>query len=219
MNQPRVTFLGLLAGLVAVTSLTTFTPAANAQAAAPAAAPSSHVGVVNLRLVYAQLQETVDSQHSLQGMQDALDLRVKRDKEDLEAKQQKITQTTKPGTDAHEEAMADFDKTSLEYQLDEQGMKVKMVRAQGKQLVQAYTEIQAAVADMAKKKGLDLVLVTGGQDVPANAMDIANPETLGNLVFGRNVLYAADKVDLSSELIATLDAAYKTAKPAAAPGH
>jgi Skp family chaperone for outer membrane proteins len=158
MNQPRIAFLGLFAGLVAATSLS-FVNTANAAPAAPAAAPAaatpaSRIGIVDLRLVYTTLQETQDSQHSLRGMQDALDLKQKQDKEDLEAMQQKITKDYKPGTDAHEKAMDDFDTKSLALQEEEQASKIKMVRAQGKQLVAAYNEIRDAVAEMAKKKGL-----------------------------------------------------------------
>jgi hypothetical protein len=68
---------------------------------------------------------------------------------------------------------------------------------------------------------MDVVLINGGNDVPDNASDIANPETLGNLIFQRNVMYAADKADLTAEVITKLDADYKAgaAKPAAPPAH
>ena len=222
MNQPRVAFFGLLAGLLAASfNMTSRTQAAPPPMAAPAAmaGPVSRIGIVDLRLVYTSLQETADSQRALRGMQDSLDLKQKQDKEDLQAKQEKITKDYKPGTDAHEKAMEDFDALSLSLQQEEQSMKIKMVRAQGKQLVSAYNEIKDAVADMAKKKGLELVLVKSGQDAPPNAADIANPETLGNLIFGRNVLYAADNVDLSQELITALDAANKAAGAPKGAGH
>jgi Skp family chaperone for outer membrane proteins len=212
---------------VAATSFTLNTaaqaaPPAPAPAAAPAVAgPASHVGIVDLRLVYTLMDETVDSQHSLRAMQEDLDLKTKRDKDDLQAMQEKISRDYKPGTDAHEKAMEDFDAKSLALQQEEQAAKIKMVRAQGKQLVAAYGEIKDAVATLAKARGLDLVLVKTGQDAPPNAMDIANPETLGNLIFGRNVLYAGDQVDLSQDLITALNAANKAggAKPAVPPAH
>jgi len=218
MNQPRIVFLGLFAGLVAAASFGLDTPsqAAPPPTPAPAAGSASHIGIVDLRLVYTTIQETADSNRGLRGMQDALDLKIKQDKEDLQALQDKITKDYKPGTDAHEKAMEDFDTKSLQFQQEEQASKIKMVRTQGKQLVQAYNEIKDAVAEMAKKKGLELVLVKTGQDAPPNAADIANPETLGNLIFGRNVLYTADNIDLSQDVITALDAAYKAggAKPA-----
>jgi Skp family chaperone for outer membrane proteins len=218
MNQPRVALFGLLAGLVAATAFTSSTYAQKGPPGAPAATdsgPAGHIGIVDLRLVYTTIQETADSQHSLRGMQDALDLKQKQDAQDLKDMQDKITKDYKPGTDAHEKAMEDFDAKSLALQQDEQSQKIKMVRAQGKQLVSAYNEIKDKVAAMAKAKGLDLVLVKTGQDAPPNAMDIANPETLGNLIFGRNVLYSGDKVDLTQDLITALDADYKAGvKPA-----
>jgi Skp family chaperone for outer membrane proteins len=210
MNQPRLALIGLLAGLVAASG---FASSAHAQAAGP------KIAVINLRQVYTTIQETQDSQHQLRGMQDALDLKVKRDQDDLKDMQAQIEAKYKPGTDQHEQAMADFDAKSLQFQQDEQSQKVKMVRSQAKQMFQAYGEISKVVADMAKAKGIDVVLVTVGQDLPTNAMDIANPETLGNLIFGRNVVYVADKIDISADVIAKLDADYKAggAKPAAAP--
>jgi Skp family chaperone for outer membrane proteins len=207
MNQPRLVVIGLLAALVAASG---FASTANAQAAGP------KIAVINLRQVYTTIQETQDAQHTLQGMQDSLDLKTQQDKRDLTNLQADIEKKFKPGTPQHEEAMADFDAKSLAFQQDEQAQKVKMVRQQAKQMFQAYGEISKVVADLAKSKGTEIVLVTVGQDLPPNAMDIANPETLGNLIFGRNVIYVADKIDISADVIAKLDADYKAggAKPA-----
>jgi Skp family chaperone for outer membrane proteins len=205
MNQPRLALIGLLAALVAASG---FTSSANAQA-------GPRIAVINLRQVYTTMQETVDSQHQLRGMQDALDLKTKRDQDDLKDAQAQIEAKYKPGTPEHEQAMADFDAKSLNFQQDEQSQKVKMVRSQAKQMFSAYNEISKAVADYAKAHGIDVVLVTVGQDLPGNAMDIANPETLGNLIFGRNVIYVGDKIDISADITAKLDYDYKAGtKPA-----
>ena len=106
--------------------------------------------------------------------------------------------------------MADFDEKSLQFSLDEKKMQVKMVREQGRQLKEAFDEITSTVASLAKQRGIDLVLVNSNTDLPTNAGDIANPETLGNLVFNRSILYASDKVDITADVVAALDAAYKS---------
>jgi Skp family chaperone for outer membrane proteins len=98
----------------------------------------------------------------------------------------------------------------LDYKRLETLQQVKMVRAQNHQIVEAYKAIQATVADIAKKRGFDLVLVNNDAEVPDNAGDIANQETVANLVFGRNVLYTSEKINITAEVVTAVDAGLST---------
>jgi len=95
------------------------------------------------------------------------------------------------------------------------------VRIRARQLKETYNEIKTAVADIAKKKGIDIVLVNNGNDLPDNAEE-RKPDDIANMIFTRQVLYVSDNADITAQVLATLDANF--AKPAmppapAAPGH
>jgi Skp family chaperone for outer membrane proteins len=204
MNHSRLAIFGLVASLFAATA---FIPKAQAQAAPPA-----HIAVVNLQKVYATMQETGDWQKHLQGLQGQL--KTMQDSHQLQLKeiQDKITNTVKPGSDAHNDAVADLDAKSLQFSLDEQAMKVKMAREANRQLQQTFSEIQTTVADIAKKQGLDLVLVASNPELPSDISEKTDFEHLAQALFSRNILYVSDKTDITADVIAGLDAAYKTKK-------
>lgn len=215
MNRPRLVCLGILSGLLTASS---FVSLASAQAS-PAPSPATHVGVVNLIQVYTSIQETKDSAHVVNGLRQELDNKQHADQDQLKALQDKMNNQFKAGSAEREKAMEDYDKQVLQSKFDEQMLQVTIYRTQAHQMVQAYNEIKAVVADLAKKKGLDLVIVSSNTDLPDNAMDLGNAEQLQSLVFNRTVMYVSDKVDLSQEAITKLDADYKAGNNAPAPGH
>jgi uncharacterized membrane protein (UPF0127 family)/Skp family chaperone for outer membrane proteins len=173
--------------LFAVGLILTLTTVLRAQSGEP-----SHVGFIDLRLVYDNMQATIDSKKELASQQEQLDKLISFHHVDPKEKN--------PPIDLHE-----------------QTLRVKMVRAQARQLTEAYDQIRSVVADLAKTKGLDLVLIGTGTELPDNAADIANPQTTAGLVFNRTILYAADSLDLSAEAISLLNRDYKGSTTAPLP--
>jgi Skp family chaperone for outer membrane proteins len=193
---------GLLMSIAAVS-----TSARAADAAAPAASVP-HIGVINLRQVIATMQEYKDSQAQLKSMQDDLDASQNAHKAEIENMQRQAKQL-KAGSADEEAKMSELDDLSLKSKMDDTKKQVQMVRAQAHELTHAFAEIQAKVAEIAAKRGLDLVLVDSGAEVGPESRDIANPETLTNLILNRNVLFMSDKVNITSEVVTALDADYK----------
>jgi Skp family chaperone for outer membrane proteins len=196
--------MGLVAALFATTTLNS---TARAQTAAP-----THVAVINLQKVYSSLAETKDWQSHLQGLQGELKTMQDSHQAQLKELQDKISNTVKNNSDAYKNAMDDLDTKSLQFSLDEQTMKVKMAREANRQLKNTFDEINSTVADIAKKEGLDLVLVASNPELPNNVADTVDFEHLAQALFSRNVVYVADKIDVTADVIANLDAAYKTRK-------
>ena len=60
------------------------------------------------------------------------------------------------------------------------------------------------------------MLVGTRPDLPANAADIANPQTLAGVVFNRGVLYASDNVNITADVISQLNRNYKSPATTAA---
>jgi Skp family chaperone for outer membrane proteins len=203
MKHSRIAILGLVASLAAAS---TFSSTVRADA------PPTHIAVINLQKVYQTMQETVDWQKRLSGLQGQLQTMQTAHQGDLKLESDKIGNMLKDGRDARQKAMDLLDAKSLQYSLDEQTMKVKMAREANRTLKAEFDEIQAAIADLAKKQGLDLVLVANNPEVPTNYADSVDFEHLAQALFSRNLMYVSDKTDITAQVLAELDAAYKTRK-------
>jgi Skp family chaperone for outer membrane proteins len=203
MKHSRIAILGLVASLAAAS---TFSSTVRADA------PPTHIAVINLQKVYQTMQETVDWQKRLSGLQGQLQTMQTAHQGDLKLESDKIGNMLKDGSDARQKAMDLLDAKSLQYSLDEQTMKVKMAREANRTLKAEFDEIQAAIADLAKKQGLDLVLVANNPEVPTNYADSVDFEHLAQALFSRNLMYVSDKTDITAQVLAELDAAYKTRK-------
>ena len=166
------------------------------------------------------MAETKASNEQIKGMQDELEVKSKSDKRILQDLQDQMTQAVKADSAKHLDLMQQFDSKSLQFDMEEKQIQIKMARQRGRQMKHAYDEISASVADMAKKRGYDLVMVNNSTELPENVGDMSNQDQLVNLIFGRSFLYVSPKVDITDDVVAAVDAAAKSA-PAAAPamGH
>jgi Skp family chaperone for outer membrane proteins len=89
-----------------------------------------------------------------------------------------------------------------------------------------FDKIVNATSKVAQQKGIDLVFADQRPDLPDNLGNIS-VDQLRAILNGRNVLFANNKVDISQDVVAVLDAEYKAsggsgsaapAPPATPPG-
>ncbi len=73
-----------------------------------------------------------------------------------------------------------------------------------------YREIKAKIAEVAKQRGVILVL----QREP-ETLETKNTAELLRQIYGRKVLYSADELDITETVLLSLNQAYKAKKPAA----
>ena len=70
-------------------------------------------------------------------------------------------------------------------------------------------KINAAIKDIATTKKIDLVIADQKPELTPQQMETMQPQQIMGVLFGRNILFSADSMDLTQEVIAKLDAAYK----------
>ncbi len=75
------------------------------------------------------------------------------------------------------------------------------------QIKELSDKVTAAVADVAAQKHYDLVLAEIKPEIPAN-LDQVNPQQLKDLLTSRNILFVASQYDITSDVIAAMDAKY-----------
>jgi Skp family chaperone for outer membrane proteins len=175
--------------------------------AAPALAELK-VGVANPVKILNELAETKDVNKAMEGEQATFkqqatdrdsklkDLKAQRDQLKPDAPQ--WADLNKQLVQQQAEAQAWAQQTQMELQ--------RKFRDQAKRM---HEKISVALNDVAKAKGIDLVLADQKPEVSDAQMEQMNPQQVMGVLFGRNILFANTTLDLTQEVIAKLDAAYK----------
>lgn len=175
--------------------------------AAPAMAELK-VGVANPIKILNELAETKDVNKAMEGEQANFKQQAgerEQKLKDLKAQRDQL----KP--DAPQ--WADLNKQLVQQQAEAQAWaqqtQAELQRKFRDQAQRMHEKIAAALKDVAKAKSIDLILADQKPEVSADQMATMNPQQVMGILFGRNILYSADTLDLTQETIARLDAAYK----------
>jgi Skp family chaperone for outer membrane proteins len=201
-------------------------------AAAPLRAQEApaRVGIVNPAAIFTSMQETKDLKVKLE--QDQKNLQA-----ELQSRQQKVKDLQaardllKPDSPQYQQADQDLLKGAIEF---DTWSKIQQAQLQGNQKQQMkllFDKIVAATSEVAQAKGYDIIIADQRPDLPENLAPMS-VEQLRAAINQRNVLYMNPKMDISNDVVAALDAKYKsggggatapaapTGAPAApAPGH
>jgi Skp family chaperone for outer membrane proteins len=192
MNLLRPLSLALLASLVVP---------------AVAQAQAQRVAVVNVSRIFNEMQEFKDYKQKMEN--DNASLRTQ-----AQTREQKLRQlgtdlqSLRPGTPQYDgkakEALQQQIETKNWYDLS----RAEQERQYKDKVLELFTKMQDAVGQVAKDRGVDLVLAQQGRDLPEQSEKL-NAQQLEAALGQRNVLFMSDKADISADVIAKLDAAYK----------
>ena len=162
---------------------------------AAAQAPPTKVGIININ---AAIANTKDGQKALQD----LEVRFAPKKKELEKKQQAIAalqaQLQKGGTvlsdDQKRRLMADIDSQTKSYNRDLEDASAELEQEQSKLFQDLGGKMMSVIDKYAKEKGYAVILDVSNQQTP--------------------VLYAANEVDITKEMIESYDKSGPIAAPA-----
>ncbi|GEM_PF-819659 len=182
------------------------------------AAEATRIAVANTARIFSEMQELKDLKTKLQSEQKLL-TGVNIEKQDKLKAQQAARDALKMDSPQYQEKNAELLKAAIEYETWAKINDADMQRNQKLQMRRLFEKIEQAVIETAKQKGYDLVITDQHPDLPDD-MDKLTLDQLRTLINSRNVLYAGEKVDISNDVLAVLDARYRAgakAQPAAAP--
>jgi Skp family chaperone for outer membrane proteins len=196
----RFLALGLLAGGAAIVALPQ-----------SASAQSTKIAVVNVQRVYNDMQET-------KAMTVRMAEEGKKLNAEMEAKAQELQKLRaerddkdhlKPGTPQWEEVNQKLITKSVELKNWRDSKQALQEDAYKQQVKKLFEKVEAAVAEVAKAEGYDIVIAdtSAGQD----ALDQADLRTLKAMLLQKSVLFANDKSDITQRVIISLDGKYKAA--------
>lgn len=187
--------------LIVMVAVCSFASQAHAQA---------KIATVNAAKVFNEIQETKDLKSKMENDQknlQASDLERKTKLKDM----QNARDALKPDAPQFEKSNQDLMQAAVDYEVWQRVQGANIQRMQKQQMLSIFNKITTAVSQVATQKGLDLVIAEQRPEVPDN-LDQLNVDQVRLLINQRNVLYSTPNVDVSNDVIAAMDAAYKSGK-------
>jgi len=180
--------------------------------AVPAArAQNIKIATVNAAKVFNEIQEKKDLAAKMESDQKGLqaaDLDKKTKLKDLQSARDAL----KPDAPQYEQANKDLMQEAVAYEVWQRIQTANIQRMQKQQMLNIFNKITTATATVATQKGLDLVIAEQRPEIQDAALEQMNVDQLRLMINQRNVLYSTPNVDISNDVIAAMDAAYKAGK-------
>jgi Skp family chaperone for outer membrane proteins len=183
-------------------------------AATPATAQDApRIATVNPAKVFSEMQETKDLKQKMEADRKTItDEGQRRGQEVEDAKKKRAL--FNEGTDDFNKANKEYLEKVIAAQAWQELIKQDLQRQQKSQMKNLFEKIEAATKEVAEAKKLDLVLVEQKIDLPSdpNTMEQINVDQLRNLINQRSVMYSNGKFDITNDVLASVDAKYKSHK-------
>jgi Skp family chaperone for outer membrane proteins len=170
----------------------------------------SKVAIANPVKIFNDIRETNDLKARMQNDQktiEAEELRRRTALNDLKAQRDAL----KADSPQYAEKNKKLLEASIDYEVWGRLTQLEIQRQQKQQIKTLYDKIRTSIAEVAIKKNIELVIAEQGVELPADLEQI-NMDQLKVLINQRNVLYNTALVDISADVIATMDAKYTTGK-------
>jgi Skp family chaperone for outer membrane proteins len=181
---------------------------ATAPAAAQNAAP--RIAIANPGRILSELQETRDLEQKMEAEVRNLQAQLQERNTKLEELRQ-ARGAFKPGTEQHEAKNKELLQASADLEVWTRVMQAEQQRQRKQRMKLLFDKITTAIGEVAQQKEIDLVIADIRPDVPEEMDDPRYTfDMLKAALNQRNILYHSARVDISSEVIAAMDARYKT---------
>jgi Skp family chaperone for outer membrane proteins len=194
-------------GLIAALATFALVPA-HAQAPQPAAV---RIAVASPGQIFNSIQETKDISQQREAANKALEAQRQQKEQHVRDLTQAL-QLLKPDSPGYSDKRNEAESASVDYEVWVKITQANQERDAKMQLRALWDKVTAAVAEVATQKGYDLVLADSREEIPDD-IDRVTGEQLQALIHTRNVLFASAQTDITQDVIASMDAKYKAARP------
>ncbi|MDB5289111.1 MAG: hypothetical protein JWL69_352 [Phycisphaerales bacterium] len=182
-----------------------------ASAAAAAPEQSTKVAAANPSRILAEMQEAKDLMEKMAAKDRELSAAGQQKKAAADDLHRQLQESgLKPGSPQAMELSEKADAADADLQSWVATNRAKADREKKFLLKGMYDKIEAAVADVAKQEGIDLV-VTDNRQEPKN-LEKTTSDELAHLLGMRSVLFASKNADITEKVIAVLDKNYAASK-------
>jgi Skp family chaperone for outer membrane proteins len=169
---------------------------------------TTKIATANAAKIFNEMQETKDLKQKMENERKTLEATDKEKKDKINQLREGRDQL-RPDAPQFQEQNQSYLKAQIDYKVWAEIQQQELGRAQKQQMKSLFDKITAAVTEVAKQKGIDLVIAEMRPDLPENLEQI-NVDQLRLLINQRDVLFANENVDISNDVIAVLDTKYKS---------
>ncbi len=204
MRKMSLTMLGIVIGLAAGW---VFLKNSSAQSQAPVAASPARVAVCDIQQVFANYARAKDLLAQLNDKRQALTAEDEQRGKAIDALGVELA-GLKPGSKEYEARLAEADRLRLDRTVNAQFKEVTLLREHRRLTLEMYGEVTKVVAAVAGERGLTLVLCRD-----ADLVDTDETAELVAQIRNRKVLYSDPSLDITADVLARLNASYRSGKP------
>jgi len=170
----------------------------------------TNIAVINLARVFERYRMTNDLEQMFAERRRDIKAQAEKKRDEIAVRTNALQQF-KPGTDDYRAREEELTNAEVEFEVWLQVEERRLKNEHKAWLEQIYEYTQAVVAQIAEKRGLDLVLTYS--DVERDAPDSM---AFKQQILLRTVIYANNRTDITSEVTEMLDADYQRRGGAAA---
>jgi len=196
-----------LPAIVAMLGLISFAAAAPAPGQS---ASATKIAIANPARIFNEIQETKD-------LKQLIETKTKNLEQDRFAREQKLKDLKalrdqlKPDAPQYADRDRELRQAAIEYDTWMKMNQAEMQFEQKRQMLLIFNKITTAVQEVATAKGIDVVIAEQKPEFPPN-LDQINADQLRVLINSQNVLFNSPQVDISTDVITSMDAKYKSGK-------
>lgn len=170
-----------------------------------AAAAGERIAVANVSRIFNEMQETKDLKEQLEAKRQDLNNQEKEKRGAIKEMDDHL-HNIKPDSPQYKEDIEKLDKAMADLESWGKVVRLEAERDQKVTMRNLFEKIKAAVSDIAKQQGFDVVLADQGGDFPN--LEQVNFDQLRAYINQQSVLFAAKGVDISDAVLTLLDANY-----------
>jgi Skp family chaperone for outer membrane proteins len=155
--------------------------------------------------IFRQLHETQELQRRMDAERERFEREERERRERLEGLRMHRDQLM-PGMPQFDERHQELVRAMIEFEAWGRVMQMEVQRKQKQHTKHLFDRIQQGAGEVARQRGFHMVIAE--PEVPEN-IDMVTPEQLNMALTQRNVLYAADLVDISDDIVAHLNERFR----------
>lgn len=181
---------------------TSFVSLALGQQAKPLSS-SPNIAVVNLTSLFDKFRMTRDLEDLFAGRRESITAEAESRRDDITFKRNELQQF-KPDTPDFQQREEALIEAEIGFQVWLEVQERRLKNEHKNWLVEIYKNVEQVIAKLAADRGIDLVLTY-------NDLDLGAPDSVAfkQQILLRTVLYASNRSDLTTSVIAKLDADYQ----------
>ena len=175
-----------------------------------AAQDAAKIGTVNPARIFNEMQETKDLKQKMESDRKNIEDTEKARVNDVE-EARKRRGLFASGSEEFNKANKELIEKAVALQTWRELVKADLQTQQKTQMKSLFEKIEAATKQVAEAKKLDLVVVQNSTELPAE-LEQLNVDQLRAIINQRTVMYNNGKFDITGDVLAAVDAKYKTRK-------